>query len=557
MGLDAEWKVPINADGHVCGPPDKAALIQIGYRDEDNQLQVSMYHVRRLKLLPRSLADLLHHKSIRFAGNGVTGDLSKISRDFSNIHIDTKNAGVNLYKMVTQRGVLVNGKGIDAISAVLLGERVDKGPRLSDWSMPNLSTNLRMYAAKDARNSLLCHEHLAKLPDLTESPSPNEIKAGLKVDIAPYMGSNYTIGSCAAIGEIDMNQKWLLPANLKMPMPKVIGGSPGWYVVKVKKVIAPSMAIKELKIGRRYATLKDMGDPPFTIPFPLCQLHKHVESRAPVVTNKREQQIRARQLTELAKESQKRLKNNPLIITFEEEGDEEDDEEGDKGEDISEDNPPTADDSLHDPLQIAEIQKTIEDAMVHAALPGKKWVERPGVKLDPPPENYIRDHFKVVLGSPFHLSHRCICPMHHSYKKAFFVALSEALYAWNQEDMKILVDLLATELDLSEDEIVAWTYFKRRFFARRVRRFCLPPSRLYWRVRNVFETFGTKRDEDTNKALFNNKKCWVVANNILKGILEGYYSDPPDENLYTYDELTAKGEIKYDALLGLPLLECS
>jgi len=72
----------------------------------------------------------------------------------------------------------------------------------------------------------------------------------------------------------------------------------------------------------------------------------------------------------------------------------------------------------------------------------------------------------------------------------------------------------------------------------------------------VFETFGTKRDEDTNKALFNNKKCWVVANNILKGILEGYYSDPPDENLYTY-ELTAKGEIKYDALLGLPLLECS
>ena len=245
LGLDAEWKVPINADGRVCGPPDKAALIQIGYRDEDNQLQVSMYHVRRLKSLPRSLADLLHHKSIRFAGNGVTGDLSKISRDFSNIQIDTKNVGVNLYEMVTRRGVLVNGKGIDAISAVLLGERVDKGPRLSDWSMPKLSTNLRMYAAKDARNSLLCYEHLAKLPDLTESPSPNEIKAGLQVDIAPYMGSNYTIGSCAAIGEIDMNQKWSMPENLKMPMPKVVGGSPGWYVVKVKKVIAPSMAIKK------------------------------------------------------------------------------------------------------------------------------------------------------------------------------------------------------------------------------------------------------------------------------------------------------------------------
>ena len=43
--------------------------------------------------------------------------------------------------------------------------------------------------------------------------------------------------------------------------------------------------------------------------------------------------------------------------------------------------------------------------------------------------------------------------MHHSYKKAFFVALSEAIYAWDEEDTKTLVDLLKDKLGLGEDEI--------------------------------------------------------------------------------------------------------
>ena len=43
----------------------------------------------------------------------------------------------------------------------------------------------------------------------------------------------------------------------------------------------------------------------------------------------------------------------------------------------------------------------------------------------------------------------------------------------------------------------------------------LPPWKLYFRVRAVFEIFGTKIDLKNNKPLFN-KDAWVKAKNILK-----------------------------------------
>ena len=70
--------------------------------------------------------------------------------------------------------------------------------------------------------------------------------------------------------------------------------------------------------------------------------------------------------------------------------------------------------------------------------------------------------------------------MHHSHKKLFFVTpLSVALYdAWDDdEDMNTLVSLLKTKLEMEEEEIKTWRYFGRHYFARRVRRVCLPPSR--------------------------------------------------------------------------------
>ena len=206
--------------------------------------------------------------------------------------------------------------------------------------------------------------------------------------------------------------------------------------------------------------------------------------------------------------------------------------------------------SLFDLEQIAEIEECMKRSLT---LPGMAYVPKPGVKLDAPPKE-IKDKFSCVLGSGFHACHRFLVPAKHCYRKGFCVGMSEALYCWNEEKLQIVNEKLKAIVGLRDDQLVVWRYFKRRFFARRCERNALPPSRLYWRVRAVFEEFGNKIDPDTNKPLFNDN-CWKVANNLLKEILEGYYSDPPGMQFYKY-ELTETGEIKYDRRLNLPLLRC-
>ena len=61
----------------------------------------------------------------------------------------------------------------------------------------------------------------------------------------------------------------------------------------------------------------------------------------------------------------------------------------------------------------------------------------------------------------------------------------------------------------------------------------LPPSKLYWRVRGVFELYGPMEDAKTGKTLFNNK-AWTVAKNVLKEILDGNISDPPGMSFYSH-----------------------
>jgi hypothetical protein len=56
------------------------------------------------------------------------------------------------------------------------------------------------------------------------------------------------------------------------------------------------------------------------------------------------------------------------------------------------------------------------------------------------------------------------------------------------------------------------------------------------------------------KPLFN-EAAWLKADGVLSEILDGLYSDPPDENFYFY-QLSALKEIKRDNL-GIPLIRCT
>jgi hypothetical protein len=117
-----------------------------------------------------------------------------------------------------------------------------------------------------------------------------------------------------------------------------------------------------------------------------------------------------------------------------------------------------------------------------------------------------------------------------------------------------LIQAQLRETGMTDEEIQARKYYNVDWFTARVPRFIPKPSVLYRRVRAVFETFGPQLDEKTKKPLFNDA-AWLKADGVLKEILDGLYSDPPDENFYFY-QLSALKEIKRDNL-GIPLIRCT
>ena len=61
-------------------------------------------------------------------------------------------------------------------------------------------------------------------------------------------------------------------------------------------------------------------------------------------------------------------------------------------------------------------------------------------------------------------------------------------------------------------------------------------------------------DSKSKQPLFN-ARAWQKADNLLKEILEGYYSDPPNLNLYT-TRLQTDG-VAMRNKYGMEMIECS
>ncbi len=66
--------------------------------------------------------------------------------------------------------------------------------------------------------------------------------------------------------------------------------------------------------------------------------------------------------------------------------------------------------------------------------------------------------------------------------------------------------------------------------------------------------FGSKIDSKTNKPLFNTE-AWTKADNVLKEILCGFYSDPPGFDMYT-QRFDARGRVMKNKY-GLEMIECT
>ena len=143
--------------------------------------------------------------------------------------------------------------------------------------------------------------------------------------------------------------------------------------------------------------------------------------------------------------------------------------------------------------------------------------------------------------------------MHHEVKKAYFVALRDAWMVFDPVVLEEVKDTLRAN-GFDDDDVDARMYYDFDFFRQRIARRVPPPSIHYWRVRRVFELFGSVVDSKTKQPLFN-EAAWRRANNVLLEILQGNAADAPGYVPY-HQRLDAKGQPAVDQY-GLALLDCS
>ena len=165
----------------------------------------------------------------------------------------------------------------------------------------------------------------------------------------------------------------------------------------------------------------------------------------------------------------------------------------------------------------------------------------------------IQNKFSAVLGDIFHAMNRTRVPSKHVATKAYYSALRNAFLIWNPEKVKKFDEKLRAA-GKTPEEIKAMKYFQPHLYDECVERHAPAPKLLYYRVRAVYTLFGNIVDKKTNKPLFN-KTAWKKANQVLKEILQGLYSDPPGLNLYTKKK-SRDGRTVMKNKYGMELIEC-
>ena len=143
-------------------------------------------------------------------------------------------------------------------------------------------------------------------------------------------------------------------------------------------------------------------------------------------------------------------------------------------------------------------------------------------------------------------------PIKHAAKKGFFVALRDAFFVWNPQKLKEL-EAEMRKSAMSDEEIRLQKYFNTQLYRCCVDRKVQCSTILYWRVCAVYVLYGPMIDSKTQKQLFN-ARVWRKANNVLKEIQLGLYSDPPGVELYN-KRLKADGTVMRNKY-NMEMIEC-
>ncbi len=133
IGFDTETRPSFKA-----GVSYKVALLQLS-----TPLKSYLFRLNKIPL-ERSILSILERKDIIKLGADVLGDL----RSLRKLRNFKENSFIDLQKIIEQYGI--EEKSLRKMSALVLGYRISKAQRLSNWEATTLTPQQRIYAATDA-----------------------------------------------------------------------------------------------------------------------------------------------------------------------------------------------------------------------------------------------------------------------------------------------------------------------------------------------------------------------------------------------------------------------
>ena len=158
IGFDTETRPSFKA-----GVSNKVALLQLSTHE-------NCYLIRLCRTkLHSALLKILSNPDIIKIGADVAGDLRALHalRHFN------ERGFVDLQHIASHWGI--EEKSLRKMSAIVLGERVSKAQRLSNWEASTLTPQQQMYAATDAWVCIAIYEKLMATPPINPLPTQLEV----------------------------------------------------------------------------------------------------------------------------------------------------------------------------------------------------------------------------------------------------------------------------------------------------------------------------------------------------------------------------------------------
>lgn len=145
IGFDTETRPSFTA-----GVTNKVALLQLSTKE-------CCYLIRLNKLpLSREILSILSDEKIAKVGADVKNDITALNR----LRHFTARGFIDLQNEVSKYGI--EDKSLRKISGIVLGKRVSKAQRLSNWAAKQLTPQQQMYAATDAWVCIEIYDRLKK-----------------------------------------------------------------------------------------------------------------------------------------------------------------------------------------------------------------------------------------------------------------------------------------------------------------------------------------------------------------------------------------------------------